>query len=80
MPLAEANGFLPDCSPFSERWMSELDNRRSKAELGIDYTPLRTTLERIVAYYQTHEPPQPVSYRRRHAEKQLAMQVQQAAD
>jgi hypothetical protein len=28
----EANGFLPDCSPFSDRWMSELDNTRSKAE------------------------------------------------
>ena len=37
--LLEANGFLPDCSPFSERWMSELDNTRSKEELGISYTP-----------------------------------------
>src|SRR5664279_3347320 len=34
----EANGFLPDCSPFSERWMSELDNTRSKQEFGMTYT------------------------------------------
>jgi nucleoside-diphosphate-sugar epimerase len=75
--LLEANGFLPDCSPFSERWMSELDNQRSKTELGLEYTPLRTYLAKIVAYYETHVPPQPVSYRRRHAEKMLAMQAQQ---
>ncbi len=75
--LLEANGFLPDCSPFSERWMSELDNTRSKQELGIQYTPLRAYLENIVAYFEAHEPPQPVSYRRRHAEKMLALQLQQ---
>lgn len=75
--LLEANGFLPDCSPFSERWMSELDNQRSKAELGLEYTPLRSYLQTIADYYETHKPPQPVSYRRRHAEKMLAMQFQQ---
>lgn len=75
--LLEANGFLPDCSPFSDRWMSELDNRRSKVELGLDYTPLRTYLERIVAFYDEHKPRQPVSYRRRHAERMLAMQLAQ---
>jgi hypothetical protein len=57
--------------------MSELDNRRSKSELGLDYTPMRTYLERIAAYYEANEPPQPVSYRRRHSEKMLAMQLQQ---
>src|SRR5690606_1166891 len=66
--LLEANGFLPDCSPFSERWMSEMDNRRSKEELGLVYTPLRTYLEQIVRYYEEHQPPRPASYRRRHAE------------
>lgn len=76
--LLEANGFLPDCSPFSERWMSELDNQRSKDELGLEYTPLRSALQTIVDYYEAHKPPQPVSYRRRHAEKMLAMQFQQA--
>ena len=75
--LLEANGFLPDCSPFSERWMSEMDNQRSKDELGLEYTPLRTYLPKIVDYYESHAPQQPVSYRRRHAEKMLAMQAQQ---
>lgn len=66
--LLEANGFLPDCSPFSERWMSELDNTRSKRELGTVYTPLRDYLARIVAYYNENPPPTPASYRRRRAE------------
>jgi nucleoside-diphosphate-sugar epimerase len=66
--LLEANGFLPDCSPFSERWMSELDNTRSKRELGMVYTPLRDYLAKIVAYYQDNPPPTPASYRRRRAE------------
>jgi nucleoside-diphosphate-sugar epimerase len=69
--LLEANGFLPDCSPFSDRWMSELDNTRSKSELGITYTPLRTYLGKIVAHYRSNPPQQPTSYRRRHAERSL---------
>jgi nucleoside-diphosphate-sugar epimerase len=66
--LLEANGFLPDCSPFSERWMSELDNTRSKQELGMTYTPLRAYLEKIVAHYLENPPPKPASYTRRRAE------------
>ena len=69
--VLEANGFLPDCSPFSDRWMSELDNMRGKAELGITYTPLRAYLEKIVAYYDENPPPTPASYRRRRAERLL---------
>lgn len=66
--LLEANGFLPDCSPFSERWMSELDNTRSKAELGMVYTPLRESLAKLVAAYAENPPTTPASYRRRRAE------------
>jgi nucleoside-diphosphate-sugar epimerase len=69
--VLEANGFLPDCSPFSDRWMSELDNTRSKTELGMTYTPLPTYLRNIVNYYEDHPPAKPVSYRRRRAEKDL---------
>lgn len=69
--LLEANGFLPDCSPFSERWMSELDNRLSKAELDMSYTPVETYLARIVAYYNDNPPAAPTSYRRRRAELSL---------
>ncbi len=67
----EARGFLPDCSPFSDLWMSELRNERSKAELNLTYTPLRDYLARIVNYYGDHPVPPPVGYRRRNAERQL---------
>lgn len=71
--LLEANGFLPDCSPFSERWMSELDNTLSKRELGMTYTPVEDYLREIVAYYQDHPQPVPAGYKRRSAEKHLVM-------
>jgi nucleoside-diphosphate-sugar epimerase len=73
--LLEANGFLPDCSPFSDRWMSELTNDRSKAELGLTYTPLPVYLERIVRHYQAHPPQRPASYKRRSAERNLVLQT-----
>jgi len=70
--LLEANGFLPDCSPFSDVWMSELDNRRSREELGVRYTPLREYLGNLVSHYEADPPRQPTSYRRRHAERIFA--------
>ena len=73
--LLEANGFLPDCSPFSDRWMSELTNDLSKSELGIEYTPLPIYLEKIVRYYEQHPPQRPASYKRRNAERQLVMEI-----
>lgn len=71
--VLEENGFLPDCSPFSEKWMSVLDNSRSKAELAMTYTPVRTYLERIVQHYQANPMMPPVGYRRRFAEKNLVL-------
>lgn len=71
--LLQANGFLPDCSPFSDEWMSELDNTRSKQELDITYTPLPDYLEKIVQHYEAHPPEVPASYRRRHSEKNLLL-------
>lgn len=73
--LLEANGFLPDCSPFSERWMSELDNKRSKEELDITYTPLHDYLGELVAHYTEHKQAKPVGYKRRHAEVQMAKDI-----
>ena len=73
----EANGFLPDCSPFSERWMSGLDNTLSKDVLGLTYTSLPDYLAELVEYYRTHHIPKPLTYRRRHAELQLARQLVQ---
>lgn len=72
--MLEANALLPDCSPFSDLWMSELDNSLSKSELGMEYTPLADYLERIVAHYLKHPPAQPASYRRRNAERSLVAQ------
>ncbi len=73
--LLEANGFLPDCSPFSERWMSELDNTLSKEALGVEYTPLHEYLGNLVEYYTTTKIQKPVGYKRRHAELQLAEEI-----
>ena len=67
-----AQGFLPDCAPFSERWMSALDNRLSKDELGVAYTPLVESLKALVTYYDRHRLPHPPTYRRRRAEVQYA--------
>ncbi len=71
----DANGFLPDCSPFSERWMSELDNTRSKDELGMTYTPLADYLDALVTYYEATKPAMPVGYKRRAAEIEMAKTV-----
>ncbi len=48
---------LPACSPFSGLWMSELDNRQSKQELGVVYTPIAATLERLVRHLERLPPP-----------------------
>lgn len=63
---------LPDCSPFSGRWMSELDNTRSRTELGVRYTPLPEYLQKIVMHYKNIPQLQPEGYRTRAAELQLA--------
>lgn len=72
--ILEADGFLPDCSPFSDRWMSELSNDLGKQELGLTYTPLRTYLARIIQHYADYPPRRPASYSRRNAERQLILQ------
>ena len=51
-----ARGLLPHCSPFSGRWMSELDNSKSLADLGtagIRYTAPEVYLPRIVRDFKT---------------------------
>jgi nucleoside-diphosphate-sugar epimerase len=53
VPLAtlEQRGLFPACSPFSDTWMSELDNTRSREELGVRYTPAEQYLGRLVDAY-----------------------------
>jgi len=71
----EARGLLPHCSPFSGRWMSELTNERSKAELGMRYTPLREVLARLVEHHRSHPQPPPAGYRQRRDELELALAI-----
>lgn len=73
----EANGFLPHASPFSERWMSELTNERSKAELKLVYTPLRQYLAQLVAYFDEHKLAPPIGYKRRQSEIKSANDLRQ---
>jgi nucleoside-diphosphate-sugar epimerase len=50
----EAKGLLPDCSPFSGKWMSELDNTKSLdafRDAGISYTSPAGYLPSIVRDY-----------------------------
>jgi len=65
-----AAGLLPACSPFSGLWMSELDNRRSREELGVRYTSFAATLERLVRHYAPLPPPP--GYAQRPRELELA--------
>jgi nucleoside-diphosphate-sugar epimerase len=47
----EAEELLPSCSPFSGKWMSELDNSRSIVELGAKYTAPEEYLRALVDDY-----------------------------
>ena len=74
MPLAvlEREQLFPACSPFSDTWMSALDNSRSKEALGVSYTPLPLYLARLVRHYLDRAPPAPDGYARRPRELELA--------
>lgn len=69
----ETHGLLPDCSPFSGEWMSELDAGRAASAFGFAFTPPSRYLASIVADYRdrwTRNDMVPDSYRQR--EKELA--------
>jgi nucleoside-diphosphate-sugar epimerase len=68
----DAHGLLPACSPFSDAWMSELDNARSERELGMRYTPVREYLARLVEHYATQPRRDVEGYRRRELELRIA--------
>lgn len=70
--MLDQHGLLPDCSPFSGRWMSSLDNTRGKTELGMQYTPVSTYLKKLVSYYQAIPVKKVEGYGRRAVELELA--------
>jgi nucleoside-diphosphate-sugar epimerase len=69
--LKEA-GLLPGCSPFSDPWMSALDNTRSKRELGMAYTPLKEYVTKLVEFFGSMPPRTVAVYEHRAAELSLA--------
>lgn len=74
VPLAELEhrALFPACSPFSDPWMSALDNRRSRQELGAWYTPAEYYLGRLAAAYCRAPRRVPAGYLRRAEELALA--------
>jgi nucleoside-diphosphate-sugar epimerase len=68
----EHDGLLPDCSPFSGRWMSSLENARGKQELGMSYTPVRAYLKKLVGYFQSAPLRKIEGYSQREKELKLA--------
>jgi nucleoside-diphosphate-sugar epimerase len=68
-------GLLPDCSPFSGLWMSALNNDRSKAELDMQYTPLKDYLKKLVDFYAATPPRQIDGYRQRPQELKFASET-----
>jgi nucleoside-diphosphate-sugar epimerase len=61
----DRESLLPYCSPFSGKWMSSLENARSKAELGMQYTPVAAYLKKLVSYFQAVRPHTVEGYQQR---------------
>ncbi|HSK44245.1 MAG TPA: NAD-dependent epimerase/dehydratase family protein [Candidatus Binatia bacterium] len=74
VPREELNreGLLPHCSPFSGKWMSSLENTRSKAELGMQYTPVATYVKKLVSYFLAVRPHNVEGYAQRQREVEFA--------
>jgi nucleoside-diphosphate-sugar epimerase len=68
----DRESLLPNCSPFSGRWMSSLENARSKAELGMQYTPVATYLKNLVDHFKLVRKPAAEGYAQRSRELELA--------
>jgi nucleoside-diphosphate-sugar epimerase len=68
----DREGLLPHCSPFSGKWMSSLENARSKAELGMEYTPVAAYVKELVSYFQAVRPHTVEGYQQRARELEFA--------
>jgi nucleoside-diphosphate-sugar epimerase len=74
MPREELTrqGLLPHCSPFSGLWMSSLENARSKAEIGMEYTPIASYVKNLVDYFLAMPKRKIEGYEKRSQELELA--------
>jgi nucleoside-diphosphate-sugar epimerase len=81
----EKSALLPHCSPFSGRWMSELDNTRSLSELGaigLRYTSPETYLPLLIADYEKRwraNGSVPVGYEQRPRENEFSTAARASA-
>jgi nucleoside-diphosphate-sugar epimerase len=74
--IASAGLELRAVSPFSSRWMSCLDPKLAREELGFLHDPLPEYLGRIVSSFLAHPPAAPPpSYARRADENALAARL-----
>ena len=71
----ESAGLLPSCSPFSDPWMSALDNSRGKREFGLRYTPLQKYLQTIVLHYKNNPALIPEGHKTRNQELRVAAEL-----
>lgn len=67
----EQENLLPQCSPFSGRWMSELDNSHARHVFWLRATPVELWVPRLVAWHAAHPTP-PAGYATRPRELELA--------
>ncbi|MGC2697044.1 MAG: NAD-dependent epimerase/dehydratase family protein [Candidatus Angelobacter sp.] len=68
----DREGLLLHCSPFSGKWMSSLENTRSKTELGMQYTPVAAYVKKLVSYFQAVRPHTVEGYQHRAREVEFA--------
>lgn len=69
----EAAGVFPGCSPFSNPWMSVLENHRVKVELGLRFAGFDDYLPGLVDRFRDPDLEPPPAYaRQREREKALA--------
>jgi nucleoside-diphosphate-sugar epimerase len=68
------HGLMPQCSPFSEPWMSSLDNALGKQVLGLTYTPFAEALDRLIEDFHRNPGAPPAGYAQRPQELALAIQ------
>ena len=70
--MLEKHELIPDCSPFSGRWMSMLDNQRSIDELEMSYTPMAEYLRRLVKHFDQNRDADIRGYQQRRLECEIA--------